>query len=245
MQQPVEHLVAGEHLGPVADALVGRDQDAAAAVAIAHQPEQQGGLACRVIGSKPTSSITSRATLMYLRRRNRAGLTCGVPLHRGQELLEPEETDGEAVLDGSDRERHRQVRLADAGWPLQQEVVALADPRTGSERVDLTAVDWRAETRSQRLPTSARSAGPRGATRCGCAAPRATPAPDPRARRASGAGSCGASPCQSTGSSSSSAACWRPSRDQPIARGVEIDLRGQRCLGRGRRAHRANSARAA
>ena len=35
-----EDLVAGEHLGPVADALVGGDQDAAALVAVAHHREE-------------------------------------------------------------------------------------------------------------------------------------------------------------------------------------------------------------
>src|SRR5262249_34982851 len=49
VQEPIEDrgrqdLVAGEHLGPVLDALVGRDEDAAAAIAIADEPEEQARL---------------------------------------------------------------------------------------------------------------------------------------------------------------------------------------------------------
>ena len=49
MQQTIEdsgrqHLVAGKQLGPVADALVRRDDDGAAPVAVRDQPEEQAGL---------------------------------------------------------------------------------------------------------------------------------------------------------------------------------------------------------
>jgi len=49
MQEAVEdgggqHLVAGEHLGPVADAFVGGDDRRALAVAVADQPEEQAGV---------------------------------------------------------------------------------------------------------------------------------------------------------------------------------------------------------
>jgi hypothetical protein len=39
-----EDLVAGQDLGPVTDALVGRDQDAAAPLAVGDQPEEQARL---------------------------------------------------------------------------------------------------------------------------------------------------------------------------------------------------------
>ena len=49
MQQPIEDrggqdLVSGQHLGPVLDALVRRDQDAAALVALADEPEEEARL---------------------------------------------------------------------------------------------------------------------------------------------------------------------------------------------------------
>src|SRR3954452_23830621 len=77
VQQPVQdrrrqHLVAGEQLGPVAHALVGGDHDRAATVAVRHQPKEQARL-WRVIGSKPSSSISSSAVDMYLRRFSRLG----------------------------------------------------------------------------------------------------------------------------------------------------------------------------
>jgi len=55
-----------------ADALVGRDQDAAAPVAIVDTRKNKLA-SSRLITSKPTSSTMTSATLLYLRRRRRDG----------------------------------------------------------------------------------------------------------------------------------------------------------------------------
>ena len=52
VQQPIQdrggqHLVPGQQLGPVPHALVGRDQDRAAAVAVGDQSEEEAGLRSR------------------------------------------------------------------------------------------------------------------------------------------------------------------------------------------------------
>ena len=51
MQQAIEDrggedLVAGEEFGPVADAFVGGDEDAAAAVAVGDEAEEEAGFDC-------------------------------------------------------------------------------------------------------------------------------------------------------------------------------------------------------
>src|SRR5579863_8693095 len=55
-----------------ADALVGRDQDAAAPVATVDTRKNKLA-SSRLITSKPTSSTMTSATLLYLRRRRRDG----------------------------------------------------------------------------------------------------------------------------------------------------------------------------
>lgn len=57
-----------------------------------------------------------------------------VALEHQEQILEPEEGDREAVLDGVDDERHAEMRLADAGWPLQQQRLPFTDPCAGGQR---------------------------------------------------------------------------------------------------------------
>src|SRR3954454_23959324 len=77
VQQPIQdrggqHLVPGQQLGPVSHALVRRDQDRAATVAVGDQPEEEARLRSghRV---EAVSSMSSSAVDMYLRRFSRAG----------------------------------------------------------------------------------------------------------------------------------------------------------------------------
>ena len=67
----VEDFVAGEQLCPVPHALVGGDHDGAPAISVRHQPKEDKLASWRLIGSKPSSSISSSAVDMNLRRFNR------------------------------------------------------------------------------------------------------------------------------------------------------------------------------
>ena len=81
----------------------------------------------------------------YFLLRSRARRQVGVALERRQQVLEPVEDDAEAVLDRPHAERDRQVRLADAGRPLDQERAVLADPLAGRQRLDAAALERRLE----------------------------------------------------------------------------------------------------
>jgi hypothetical protein len=114
VQQPVkdrggEHFVAGEQFGPVADRLVGRNQDRAAAVAVV--TSRKNRLASwRFIGSKPSSSITNSA-VESMRRRSCCRRQRASSPQFGEQLVEAEVLRGESLLDGLDAQAHGQMGL--------------------------------------------------------------------------------------------------------------------------------------
>ena len=68
-----------------------------------------------------------------------------IGLQRRQQLVEPVELGGEALFHRLHAKTHRQVRLADARRPLDQQRLVLPDPGTGRQGVDPRALDRRLE----------------------------------------------------------------------------------------------------
>ncbi len=135
MQQTVQdrrgqHFIAGKKLRPVADALVGGYQHAAALIAVADQAKKQRGLqaghrlkAHLVDDQKPGVHI-------FLPASSARG-QIGVFLQGCQKLLDPVEHHPEAVLHGLDTQRDGQMRFAHPGRALKQHGALLADRLAG------------------------------------------------------------------------------------------------------------------
>ena len=126
MKQAVEdrgrqHFIAGQDHWPIPDAFVGGDQDAAALVAVADEPEELAGL---LPGGLEADLVDDqqRGREVLLADTQSRGRQVGVAPERGEQFLEPVEHDAEAVLDGLHAEDRREMDLADR----------LADPRSGA-----------------------------------------------------------------------------------------------------------------
>ena len=76
----------------------------------------------------------------------------GIPAQRGQQLLEPEESERKAVLDGPDSERHGQVCFPDARRPLNEQRLLSPKPRAGGQRLHARALDGGVGGELQLLP---------------------------------------------------------------------------------------------
>src|SRR5262249_36433568 len=128
--------------GPGVDASVGADEQAAAAVAVAHPAEEEAGVLPRHRLEAHLADDQQRDVDVLAPAHAGWGHT-GVAAQFVDEFLEPEEGDAEAVLDGLYAEAHSQVRLADAGRPLDQHRRLLADVGTRRQELDLAALDAR------------------------------------------------------------------------------------------------------
>lgn len=68
-----------------------------------------------------------------------------------EQFVGPDEVNAGALLDGAQAEGDRQVRLADAGRPEQEDIGGLGDEGEGGEVPDLALVDRRLEAKVELL----------------------------------------------------------------------------------------------
>ena len=128
----------------IGHALVRGDQDRAAAVAVGDEAKEEARFVA-AHGLEADLVDHEQRDVHVLALPQARGVELGVPLERGEEVLQPVKGDGEAVLDRPHGERHREMRLPDAGRALQQQALPLPDPRAGGERLDAAPLDARLE----------------------------------------------------------------------------------------------------
>ena len=145
MEQPVEdgggqHLVAGQQLGPVLDALVGGDEDGASSVAVADEPEEQrGGLP--VHGLEAHLVDDEQRHVEVLAPAQPGGRELGIALEGGDELLDAQEQHREAVLHSLDAQGDGQMCFPHTRGSLDEEGLAGAQPGAGGQGLDARALD--------------------------------------------------------------------------------------------------------
>ena len=133
-------LVTGQHLGPVADALVGGDEDGPALVTIGDQAEEEVGI---LAGERLEADLIDDEeggvhvlSALEVRRRH-AGISSQVV----KQFLNTVEDDGEAAFDGGDAKAGSEMALADAWWPEQEQRLPITDPLGGGQGLDLPPLD--------------------------------------------------------------------------------------------------------
>lgn len=149
VQQAVEdrrgqHFVPGQHVGPVLDPLVRRDQDTASLIAMTNQSEEQARLlpGHRLEPDFVDHQQGGRQVLLAAQPCDRE---ISVPFQQPQQLLESIEHHPEPGLDRLDSQSHSQVSLPNTRWSLQQQRSVLLDPLTGRQGLDPTPFDRRLE----------------------------------------------------------------------------------------------------
>ena len=129
-----------EDRAPVGDAAVGGQDDGAVFVAAADDLEQvRGGFA----GHRQVAQFVADQQLRAVPEAHR-GLPAAFDrgaVGAGDEVGGGGVVDAVAGLDGLVAERHREMRLADSGWPDQQDVGLLLDEPQRRELIDHAAVE--------------------------------------------------------------------------------------------------------
>ena len=144
MQQAVEDGGGddgiAEHLAPLAEGLVGGEQDAAAFVAGGDELEEQGG--AEFVEREVAELVDDEQLRCELDAQ--AALESAF-LVRDAEVFEESVHAGEvhavAVLDGLNADGHGEMRLPDSGRSEQDEVVGVRHEAEAGELHDLLAVD--------------------------------------------------------------------------------------------------------
>jgi len=125
---------------PILDGLVGGDQGAAALIAVADHAEEQARflpvqrLKAHLVDDQQ-GDVEVLAPAQGLRRE------VSILLHRVEQLVEAEEGDGKAVLDGFDPQRDREMGFADPWRSADQSRLVLPDPGAGGQGLDSALLD--------------------------------------------------------------------------------------------------------